>query len=214
MAHDASHYLLTPEAVVTPRTAAEVAALLRVTAEQGVPLTFRAGGTSLSGQAGGGRGAGRRPPALPGIEVLDDGRGCGCSPVRWSGRSTPGSPATAASSDPTPRASPPARSAACRQQLLRDGLRHRAQLLRDPGLAVVVLPSGDRGRHRRSGRGRATGRGRAGAARRAAPAARPDPRRPGLGGGDPPALRHEEHHGLRAQLVPRPRRGPRDPRPT
>ncbi|GAA0241369.1 FAD-binding and (Fe-S)-binding domain-containing protein [Cryptosporangium japonicum] len=47
-AHDASHYLLTPRAVVTPRTAAEVGRLLAV---DGVTLTFRSGGTSLSGQA-------------------------------------------------------------------------------------------------------------------------------------------------------------------
>jgi D-lactate dehydrogenase len=51
MAHDASHYLLTPCAVVTPRDAAQVVAVLRLGAEHGVPLTFRSGGTSLSGQA-------------------------------------------------------------------------------------------------------------------------------------------------------------------
>ncbi|MET0916225.1 MAG: hypothetical protein ABWY81_08520, partial [Jiangellaceae bacterium] len=44
-AHDASHYLLVPQAVVTPRDAGQVAALLRVSAAQGVPLTFRSGGT-------------------------------------------------------------------------------------------------------------------------------------------------------------------------
>ncbi|WP_211267092.1 FAD-binding and (Fe-S)-binding domain-containing protein [Nonomuraea candida] len=47
MAHDASHYLLTPQAVVVPENAGQVAALLRT----GLPLTFRSGGTSLSGQA-------------------------------------------------------------------------------------------------------------------------------------------------------------------
>jgi D-lactate dehydrogenase len=51
MAHDASHYLLTPSAVLAPRDAAQVAALLRLAAEHRVPLTFRSGGTSLSGQA-------------------------------------------------------------------------------------------------------------------------------------------------------------------
>jgi D-lactate dehydrogenase len=51
LAHDASHYLLTPQAVVTPTGAAQVAALLRASGELGVPLTFRSGGTSLSGQA-------------------------------------------------------------------------------------------------------------------------------------------------------------------
>ncbi|MGX7671176.1 FAD-binding and (Fe-S)-binding domain-containing protein [Plantactinospora sp. DSM 117369] len=50
MAHDASHYLLTPQAVLVPRDAAQVAALMRVGAARGVPLTFRSGGTSLSGQ--------------------------------------------------------------------------------------------------------------------------------------------------------------------
>jgi len=49
-AHDASHYLLTPRAVVTPADAGQVAALLRVAAETRTPLTFRSGGTSLSGQ--------------------------------------------------------------------------------------------------------------------------------------------------------------------
>jgi len=36
---------------VAPRDAGQVSALLRATAAQGVPLTFRSGGTSLSGQA-------------------------------------------------------------------------------------------------------------------------------------------------------------------
>ena len=47
-AHDASHYLLVPQAVVTPRDAGQVAGLLRLSAARGVPLTFRSGGTSLS----------------------------------------------------------------------------------------------------------------------------------------------------------------------
>ncbi|WP_256863441.1 FAD-binding and (Fe-S)-binding domain-containing protein, partial [Microbispora sp. GKU 823] len=46
MAHDASHYLLTPQAVLVPDSAEQVAALMRA----GLPLTFRSGGTSLSGQ--------------------------------------------------------------------------------------------------------------------------------------------------------------------
>ncbi|MEV4250377.1 FAD-binding and (Fe-S)-binding domain-containing protein [Streptosporangium canum] len=46
MAHDASHYLLTPQAVLVPENADQVAALMRT----GLPLTFRSGGTSLSGQ--------------------------------------------------------------------------------------------------------------------------------------------------------------------
>jgi D-lactate dehydrogenase len=50
MAHDASHFLLTPTAVVAPDSAAQVAALLAVAARHDVPITFRSGGTSLSGQ--------------------------------------------------------------------------------------------------------------------------------------------------------------------
>jgi D-lactate dehydrogenase len=50
-AHDASHYSLVPLAVVVPRNPADVGRLLAVSAAQGVPLTFRAGGTSLSGQS-------------------------------------------------------------------------------------------------------------------------------------------------------------------
>jgi D-lactate dehydrogenase len=50
-AHDASHFLLIPQAVVTAGSAADVGGLLRASAAQGVPLTLRSGGTSLSGQA-------------------------------------------------------------------------------------------------------------------------------------------------------------------
>jgi D-lactate dehydrogenase len=50
-AHDASHFLLIPQAVVVPSSPAEVGRLLQASAAQGVPLTFRSGGTSLSGQA-------------------------------------------------------------------------------------------------------------------------------------------------------------------
>jgi D-lactate dehydrogenase len=50
-AHDASHFLLIPQAVVFAGNADEVGGLLRASAAQGVPLTFRSGGTSLSGQA-------------------------------------------------------------------------------------------------------------------------------------------------------------------
>lgn len=50
MAHDASHFLLHPQAVVTPTSADEVGRLLQASARTGIPLTFRSGGTSLSGQ--------------------------------------------------------------------------------------------------------------------------------------------------------------------
>ena len=50
-ANDASVYRLVPAAVVQPESVAEVQALLRYSRERRVPLTFRAAGTSLSGQA-------------------------------------------------------------------------------------------------------------------------------------------------------------------
>ncbi|WP_120003427.1 FAD-binding and (Fe-S)-binding domain-containing protein [Nesterenkonia muleiensis] len=51
MAHDASSYLLQPQAVVRPGTVEAVAELFGVVDRNGLGLTFRSGGTSLSGQA-------------------------------------------------------------------------------------------------------------------------------------------------------------------
>ncbi|MDP1719635.1 MAG: FAD-binding and (Fe-S)-binding domain-containing protein [Candidatus Nanopelagicaceae bacterium] len=51
MANDASHYLLTPQLVLRPKSAMQVGDLLRVSKEQNLGITFRSGGTSLSGQA-------------------------------------------------------------------------------------------------------------------------------------------------------------------
>ncbi len=51
MAHDASHYLLQPQAVVFARDGADVAAAVAAAAQAGASVTFRSGGTSLSGQA-------------------------------------------------------------------------------------------------------------------------------------------------------------------
>ncbi len=51
MSHDASHYLMTPVGVVTVADRDHLANLVRLAAEIGVPIAFRSGGTSLSGQA-------------------------------------------------------------------------------------------------------------------------------------------------------------------
>jgi D-lactate dehydrogenase len=51
MANDASHYLLTPELCLQPRTAAQVGDLMRASKDLKIGITFRSGGTSLSGQA-------------------------------------------------------------------------------------------------------------------------------------------------------------------
>ena len=49
-AHDASHYLLVPDAVLSPTDAAGVARVFEAVRAAGRTLTFRSGGTSLSGQ--------------------------------------------------------------------------------------------------------------------------------------------------------------------
>jgi D-lactate dehydrogenase len=73
LAHDASHFLLLPTAIVAPRNAEEVARLLRATSAAGVNLTFRSGGTSLSGQAGTDGVLADVRRHFGGIEILDDG---------------------------------------------------------------------------------------------------------------------------------------------
>ena len=50
-ARDASHYLLIPESVASPESASDVSALLKSHFASKKPLTFRSGGTSLSGQS-------------------------------------------------------------------------------------------------------------------------------------------------------------------
>ena len=73
-AADASPYRLIPQAVVVARDVADVSAVMRFAAREGRALVFRAGGTSLSGQA-------QSDDLLVdvrrhwvGTEVLDDGR--------------------------------------------------------------------------------------------------------------------------------------------
>ena len=73
LGHDASHFLLTPAAIVAPRDAEEVARLLRATAAAGIGLTFRSGGTSLSGQAGTEGVLADVRRNFTGVEILDDG---------------------------------------------------------------------------------------------------------------------------------------------
>ncbi|MDX2606186.1 FAD-binding and (Fe-S)-binding domain-containing protein [Streptomyces caniscabiei] len=72
-AHDASHYLLVPDAVITPKDATQVAELLRTSAAHGLSLTFRSGGTSLSGQATNEGVLVDTRRHFRGIEILDDG---------------------------------------------------------------------------------------------------------------------------------------------
>ena len=48
---DAGFYRLVPKVVVRPSSEAQVAAILKAAFENNVPVTFRAAGTSLSGQS-------------------------------------------------------------------------------------------------------------------------------------------------------------------
>jgi D-lactate dehydrogenase len=73
-AHDASHYLLVPQTVLTPSSADQVAQVMRACDRAGVPLTFRSGGTSLSGQGLTDSVLVDTRMRFQGIEVLDDGQ--------------------------------------------------------------------------------------------------------------------------------------------
>ncbi|HIW99089.1 MAG TPA: FAD-binding oxidoreductase [Candidatus Nesterenkonia stercoripullorum] len=72
-AHDASHYLIVPEVAVVAEDSATVAQVLQLAAAHGRPVTFRSGGTSLSGQSCGSGILLDTRRAFRGIEVLDDG---------------------------------------------------------------------------------------------------------------------------------------------
>ncbi|MBI2332759.1 MAG: FAD-binding oxidoreductase, partial [Chloroflexi bacterium] len=50
-ANDASYFRLVPQAVVQPNSIAEIQALFQFSQQNKIPMTFRAAGTSLSGQA-------------------------------------------------------------------------------------------------------------------------------------------------------------------
>ena len=71
---DASHYRMTPAAVVEAADAQEVAAILRKASGAHLPVTFRSGGTSLSGQASTTGVMVDVRGHFRGFEVLDDGR--------------------------------------------------------------------------------------------------------------------------------------------
>jgi D-lactate dehydrogenase len=73
-AHDASHYRMIPAGVVTVTGTAHLAALIRLSRADGVPVSFRSGGTSLSGQASTEALLLDTRRHFRGIEVLDEGR--------------------------------------------------------------------------------------------------------------------------------------------
>lgn len=80
MSRDASHYLLRPKAVVTPESADEVATVLRWAVAERLPVTFRSGGSSLSGQASTDGVLVDTRHHFGAVEVLDSGRRVRCQP--------------------------------------------------------------------------------------------------------------------------------------
>lgn len=72
-AHDASHYLLIPDAVLSPQDAGGVARAFAAVRSAGRTLTFRSGGTSLSGQGVSGDILVDTRSAFRDIRVDDDG---------------------------------------------------------------------------------------------------------------------------------------------
>lgn len=72
-AHDASHYYLVPSSVAKPRDVTEIAALFNRARANKTTLTFRSGGTSLSGQSVTGGLLVDTRTAFKRIEVLDGG---------------------------------------------------------------------------------------------------------------------------------------------
>ncbi|GAA2514878.1 FAD-binding and (Fe-S)-binding domain-containing protein [Kocuria salsicia] len=73
VAHDASHYLMQPHAVLRPRDETEVGSIFAAAAETGAGLTLRSGGTSLSGQAVTDQLLVDVRRHFKAVEVLDDG---------------------------------------------------------------------------------------------------------------------------------------------
>ena len=51
IANDASHYLLMPSLVAQPTNASQIAEIFKVITNHDLGITFRSGGTSLSGQS-------------------------------------------------------------------------------------------------------------------------------------------------------------------
>jgi D-lactate dehydrogenase len=72
-AADASHYLLTPQVVVVAKDETAVARVLAACTAEALPVTFRSGGTSLSGQAGTEGVLLDVRRGFRGVEVLDEG---------------------------------------------------------------------------------------------------------------------------------------------
>ncbi len=109
---DASFYRLVPQLVVIVEDEAEVGRLLAACRRYGTPVTFRAAGTSLSGQAVTDSVLAMLGDGWGGIDIAADAATIRLQPACSAVTPTAGSPASAARSGPTRRRSTPARSAA------------------------------------------------------------------------------------------------------
>ena len=204
-AHDASHFVLTPQAVVVPRDAAEVGRLFATARRAGVPLTFRSGGTSLSGQAVTGGILADTRRHFRRVEVVDDGARVRVGPGATIRQVNARLAAYGRKLGPDP-----ASEGAC---TLGGVVANNSSGMACGTVAnsyatleslTLVLPSGtvvDTGAPDADARLRGPG---ARAARGPRPDPRPAPRRRHVARQDRAAVLDEEHDGLRAQLVPRP----------
>ena len=73
LAHDASHFLFSPQHVAEAKSTDDVVALMAYARDSGQSLTFRSGGTSLSGQAGGTGILVDSRKAFSALEIVDEG---------------------------------------------------------------------------------------------------------------------------------------------
>lgn len=79
-AHDASHYLIYPQAVVRANDLDHIANIMARATKHRVPITFRAGATSLSGQTSGSGWLVDIRETQTNIEVLNNGAQVRCQP--------------------------------------------------------------------------------------------------------------------------------------
>ena len=193
------------------RDADDVAKVLAYGRRSGIPVTLRAGGTSLNGQAQGDGILVDVRRHWRGIEVVDGGIRARVKPGTVLGHANRGP----RSARPEARARPGQhrhrlRRRRGRQQLRRDALRRRRRLLQHGPLAHVRAAVRDDDRHRCAGGRGALRRGRA-RARRGLAEIRDEIRADEeLSRADPAEVRDQEHDRLPALRVPRRGRAARD----
>ena len=215
MAHDASHYLLVPASVATPRTAADVAALFRASHESGVPLTFRSGGTSLSGQGVTDGVLADTRAAFRTVQVLDGG-----ARVRVQPGATVRNVNAHLARHGRKLGPDPASEIACTIGGVvannSSGMACGTEQNTYRTLDVPRRRAAQRHRRRQLGADDADERLRHDEPElcaRTLAAARPGPRQRAVRPHHPPAVLDEEHHGLRRQRPARPRPPDRHPHP-